>query len=473
MRRAGVRLSPALVSAALLAGCGGPDPTPPADDTPPALSAPGAAVVTGLPLLFETNQGQTDQRVDFLARTAGYALFLTPEELVWVVTPPHPLRIDARQDELLLDDALASVLRMTPVGARQEVNVVGEAPLAATTINHVIGSDESEWITDIEAHSRVRYEGLYQGIDLLLHGENGSLRYDFTVAPDADPGEIRLRFTGARALTLDENGNLIIDTAVRRIVHTAPRLFETVDGADVPVDGRFVLSGDGVGFDVGGWRRDGPLTIDPEIVFSTYLGGGDLDPFPVTGLGMTAVGDGRVYLTSSTASADFPLVGAENVQGASDAVVLSLDLSDPLNVGVGYAIFLVGQSDDTGTDIAVAGGDAYVSGYSSSEDFPVSSQPIVPSGPRVLRPFVLHLDPSGVVVRSTFLSVWPSPAWSLAVDTEGGNGFSPGVYVAVEARGDLMRSEDEALPSNGFQNEFERLSRMSSAAENGGTAEQN
>jgi hypothetical protein len=38
-----------------------------------------------LPLTFEVNQGQTDDRVDFLARGPGYNIFLTATEAVFAL----------------------------------------------------------------------------------------------------------------------------------------------------------------------------------------------------------------------------------------------------------------------------------------------------------------------------------------------------------------------------------------------------
>jgi len=42
-----------------------------------------------LPISFEMNQGQTDASVEFLARGAGYTLFLTPGEAVLSLHSPH------------------------------------------------------------------------------------------------------------------------------------------------------------------------------------------------------------------------------------------------------------------------------------------------------------------------------------------------------------------------------------------------
>ena len=46
-------------------------------------SNPYASAAYGkLPINFEANRGQTDDRVKFVARGSGYTLFLTPDEAV-------------------------------------------------------------------------------------------------------------------------------------------------------------------------------------------------------------------------------------------------------------------------------------------------------------------------------------------------------------------------------------------------------
>src|SRR5256885_7999236 len=59
----------------------------------PATAAPEARVSETygkLPLHFEANRGQTHEDVRFLARGAGYSLYLTAGEAALVLTKPNP-----------------------------------------------------------------------------------------------------------------------------------------------------------------------------------------------------------------------------------------------------------------------------------------------------------------------------------------------------------------------------------------------
>ena len=52
-----------------------------------------------LPLSFEANRGQTDDRVDFLARGRGYTLFLTRNEAVLALSAPSVRDRNAKRSD--------------------------------------------------------------------------------------------------------------------------------------------------------------------------------------------------------------------------------------------------------------------------------------------------------------------------------------------------------------------------------------
>src|SRR4051794_30732364 len=67
----------------------------------PAAHSQLAATYDALPLNFELNQGQTHQRVKFLARSEGYVLFLTATEAVMALDNPatHKKGKENRNDD--------------------------------------------------------------------------------------------------------------------------------------------------------------------------------------------------------------------------------------------------------------------------------------------------------------------------------------------------------------------------------------
>ena len=83
-----------------------------------------------LPLHFESNQGQVDSQVKFLARGSGYSLFLTPTEAVLA------LRDRGRSSP--------AVLRLKLAGANPRPDISGRDALPGR-INYFLGSDPATW----------------------------------------------------------------------------------------------------------------------------------------------------------------------------------------------------------------------------------------------------------------------------------------------------------------------------------------
>ncbi|MGH7749077.1 MAG: SBBP repeat-containing protein, partial [Candidatus Dormibacteria bacterium] len=118
--------------------------------------------------------------------------------------------------------------------------------------------------TNIATSEAVTYTGIYPGIDVAWHGAGKDLEYDFILAAGADPARIALNFDGADHLTLDINGDLLIDMGHGAVLrHRMPVVYQEANGTRQSVQGRYRVSGTSVGFDLGSYDHTRALTIDP------------------------------------------------------------------------------------------------------------------------------------------------------------------------------------------------------------------
>ncbi len=375
----------------------------PALNATPTVSA-GALPITSL--AFETNAGQAGQAVRFLARGRGMTLALTADAIT--VGLPTPLRF-------------------TFPGANPDPAVRAEEPLPGV-VNSFIGNDPARWQTGIPTSARVRYGDLYPGVDFVLYGtDGGGVEYDVIVAPGADPGTFALAIGGATDVALDvATGDLVLATPTGEMRQRAPILYQRVDGERHAVTGGYALRGDGtVGFAVGAYDPTLPLVIDPTLSYSTFLGGTGDDQ----GYGIAVDGHGSAYITGSTTSANFP-TGPAAFQPAygtyTDAFVTKLDASGARV----YSTYLGGTGFDTGYAIAVdAGGDAYVAGNTYSYDFPTTA------GTRTRHAydeaFVTKLNAGGGQVYSTYLGGDGSEAAHGIVADTSGNAYITGYTTSM------------------------------------------
>src|SRR6187551_2716160 len=232
----------------------------------PIASERSAAHLFQLPLTFEVNQGQTDDRVDFMARGPGYNIFLTATEAVFAL-PEAPAKSGQRP-----------VMRMQLIGSAADPQVQGVDALPGK-VNYFRGQDTASWKTKVPIYRRVKYSAVYPGVDLVYYGQSQQLEYDFIVAPGADPNTIKLDFAGVEQTTVDAQGDLVLKTAGGPMRFQKPVIFQiNGSGRRHTVEGGYVhRSPHQIGFRVGAYDRTRPLIIDPVLSYSTYLGGSGID----------------------------------------------------------------------------------------------------------------------------------------------------------------------------------------------------
>src|SRR5439155_8123767 len=116
------------------------------------------------------------------------------------------------------------------------------------------------------------------GIDLVYYGQQGQLEFDFVVRPGADPDVIRLHFEGAEQMDVDGDGGLNINLQGKLVRWHKPFIYQRVDGAKKEIKGNYMLeNAQEVAFRLDAYDREAPLVIDPVLVYSSFLGGGDFD----------------------------------------------------------------------------------------------------------------------------------------------------------------------------------------------------
>ncbi|HKO96862.1 MAG TPA: SBBP repeat-containing protein [Pyrinomonadaceae bacterium] len=314
-----------------------------------------------LPLAFEVNAGQTDSRVKFVARGAGYSIFLTGDEAV--------LRLRKRQLELAKTQPISSnVLRMKLIGASAAPVVSGEDVQEGKS-NYFVGKDSTRWQANVPNYSRVRYANVYRGVDQIFYGNQGQLEYDFVIAPEADYKQIRMKFAGAKRVRIDQTtGEVVLqfrDGSEAR--QPEPYSYQMSSGLRTKVAVKYVITRTGeVSFVAAEYDRTQPLIIDPILVYSTYLGGTGSD----TGNDIAVDSFGNAYVTGETDSLNFPTTNPlqPGRDGGFDVFVTKINAIGSARF---YSTYLGGGGSDEGNGIAVdASGNAYVAGSTTSTDFP-------------------------------------------------------------------------------------------------------
>jgi hypothetical protein len=351
-----------------------------------------------LPLSFEPNRGQTDPRAAYLAHGNGYTLFLAPTSAVIELQRGayddfrHPPVAGGARRQLE-----TAVIRMDLAGGNNGAHMLGQEPLPGTA-NYLLGNDRSKWSTGLPTFAKTSAANIYPGIDVVYYGTQGQLEYDFVVAPQADPSRIKLAFAGAHP-RLAPTGDLVLSLASKSGQHDIrfkkPVIYQQVDGARQPVSGRFSIGAhQQVGFQVDAYDRTRELIIDPQLIYSSYLGGSTQQSVPY-GMALNTAGD--IYLTGITNAVDYPttpgvifpscpapMTGSTKCgpSSLSSAFVSKISADGRTLIystylggsGAGTGIGGVGSGADYGVGVAVdANDEAWILGGTNSNNFPITA----------------------------------------------------------------------------------------------------
>jgi hypothetical protein len=336
----------------------------------PTFARPPAHDV--MPLSFVPNKGQAFPFAQFLARGPGYGLFLSPGEINLVLSAQSEAGPRGESPRTIF-------VQLAFVDADRRGRFEQGETLPGR-VHFLMGNDPAEWQTDLPTFGSVRYTNLYPGIDLVLYGNEGELEYDLLVAPGRDPSVIRWTINGGATPELEPGtGELLLRLGDGALRLKRPYIYQERDGVRTEVSGRYVFQ-DGaapkqLAFEIGAYNEDLPLVIDPVLVYSSYIGGGQPTfPFGSASDSVEAVAADRhgfAYVTGRTQSLDFPntIDPLDNVSGFSDAFVAKVAPDGELV----YSTFFGGSRGESGTGIVVDDhGQVVVVGTTSSRSgFPL------------------------------------------------------------------------------------------------------
>jgi hypothetical protein len=390
-----------------------------------------AARLARLPMVFEENAGQFGRGVKFVARASGYTLWLTEggAELALRGQEAGVRRREekSRQRPAIsrrlsgLGDAFGragrrrqgsrgqgrtrtDVVRLRLEGANRAAKVAGREELAGKA-NYLLGSDPSKWRVNVPTFGEVAYREVYRGIDLVYYGRGGRLEYDFVVHPGGDPALIRLGLAGRDAadsgvaVRIASNGDLVMRTRAGEVRFKKPEVYQARSPESEA-----------------GRRQNGgqrPRAADNEPGARDHR---------------QSIPGHFVLHTVRNPKSPIPSYQISFALGAYDH-------SQPLIIDpvLSYSTYLGGSAFDDATGIAVdSSGDVYVTGYTTSTDFPVVSAVDKSYGGGTCNndmspapcfdAFVAKLNPQGTgLVYSTYL---------------GGSGDDRGAHIAVDSAGD-------------------------------------
>jgi len=320
-----------------------------------------------------------------------------------------------------------TALRLKLLGANVEAKATGLDELPGKS-NYFIGNYPAMWRTNISTYAKVRYADVYPGTDLIYYGNQRQLEYDFVVNPGADPKKIKFAIDGAYEIRIDSVGDLVVDTSGGEVRFHKPIVYQALSAIESSqskvttdnerrirdeinrqssienrqiLDGRYALiANNQVVFEIPAYDSSQPLIIDPTVTYAAFLGGG----IALAGIGgsseIAVDSQGNAFVTGATVDPNFPVTpGAyqESLPAPSGSAFVTK--VNPSGTALIYSTYVGGSVSDLGLAIALDGpGNAYITGVTSSADFPITTvvnQPCLSNPKTPFNVFVTELNPTG------------------------------------------------------------------------------
>jgi hypothetical protein len=209
---------------------------------------------------------------------------------------------------------------------------------------------------------------VYPNIDWKIYTTEEGMKYDWILHAGADVKDIQMIWDGVKKLEAVNAGGLKISTNSGELEENAPISF--CKGQTLPSS--FVVRKNKVGFDVKGWDGASELTIDPEVIWSSYYGGEAFDEVN----GISSDLDNNVFITGTTTStsgiagiSSTGIMHQANINGTRDAFVAKFNENGQRL----WATYYGGEGQDEGNTIAVDRfGFVYMAGTTTS-NYAISS----------------------------------------------------------------------------------------------------
>lgn len=330
---------------------------------------------------FLENQGQWPENALFRVSASGFSIQFQHDGVLFMsareAEDEHSERSEGEGNEQQAYSPEEGEMQDIYVWKMRFVNAVHVAevlPLGvvAARTNYFIGDDPAKWRTKVPEYRELIYEEVWPGIDVRFFlTENGSLKYEFVLAPGADPDQIRIGFEGLDGIEVLESGEMQLNHPWGPVTEDVPVAFAEAEHRDVPV--KFVKTGKSeYGFDVEDIPQGEEWVIDPLILYwSTFAFSSQPGAYYSNDVAYDQTG--HLYMTGTTGYAFPSTPGAYQTMFGGSSTDAYVAKFSPDGSTLVFMTFLGGSSGDISNSIALnASGRIFICGRTGSPNFPIS-----------------------------------------------------------------------------------------------------
>jgi len=279
--------------------------------------------------------------------------------------------------------------------------------------NYYTANTSEEGITNVHTYKTITYKEIYPHIDMVLHANEGGMKYEFVVYPGGKVSDIQMKWEGIEGIKklkdsgieyslfpLEKGAGGLLGKMTESAPYSyqgmtnvraglAPAQSENIsdetygqlgtrkghlrpddpfgraynENAEIKIESQFIINNNIIGFTSAAYDKTQPLVIDPTLVWGTYFGGNNETP----AVAVCADHFDNVYITGFTASdSGIASIGAYQTSfaGAWDVYIAKFSSSGSRL----WSTYYGGNANDEGYGISVSVfGNIYVTGWTYSK----------------------------------------------------------------------------------------------------------
>lgn len=333
-------------------------------------------------LNFVENKGQWNRQVIYKAGKTGHQIYFEKDGWKILEINSDTKHLHPHNDFHVGDTIKGHVLKLNFLNTSSNC-VLKADQKEPYYYNYFTGKDSTTWATNVGVFKSIKYESIYNGIDIVVHFNGQDLQHDYYVQPNANPSVISFQILGNEGLTINANGALEITTSLGVVKQLAPYAFQrNSKGKLTQIKVAYKKNEDGsVGFSVGKYDHKQLLIIDPTLIFCTYTGSTDDN----WGTSATYDNNGNLYAAGIVVGNGYPTtVGAfQTLYGGGTGTNaatwnpyygdISISKFNAFGTGLIYSSFLGGSNNDYPNSLIVTNNnELIVFGRSYSSDYPTT-----------------------------------------------------------------------------------------------------
>jgi hypothetical protein len=395
--------------------------------------------------VFIENRGQWPQDVLYLTQLNGLNAWITKQGITYdfYELNPFPAHEDDNFKQINQSNTSISghVVITKQVNYNNIPSCIGLQPIK-TKYNYFLGKNKLKQVKNVSLYREVLVKNIHNNIDVRYYFENGKLRYDYIVNPNANPNQLNIIIDGALNINVNEN-NLTFTTSFGKVTHTDLFVYQLVNGRKIKIQASWKKEKDYITFNIGNYDKSLPLIIDP-LIFSTYLGGSNSESANKIKLD----NNDNIIVCGSTNSLNYPTTPGAYQTTIGNYTNIFVTKLNPMASSIIYSTFIGGTGNETCYSMAIDNlNNVYISGTTSSTDFPTTNGVVQPLyGGGGYDGFITKLNADGdSLIFSTFL---------------GGNNYETISDIALDNNKNIYivgstESNNYPVTLNGYQQTFQ------------------